>query len=321
MSAERPSLGILLPTRGLLLNDERPLNAELVLSLAQTAEEAGIDSLWVGDSLTAKPRLEPLTTLAAVAARTTRVRIGTSVLLAALRHPITSAHIIGTLDLLSGGRLKLGAGVGGAFVDAQKKEWRNVGVDSSERAGRLEEWVQIVKRLTRGDTVSFEGRHFQLDDVSVRPLSPQDGGVPILLATHWATGNAKQQQRVIRWADGYIGISDSPSDFARLTERLRELAQEAGRDFTKMDSAFYITVNLNEDEQKAEEEADDFIRRYYGLNFWKDKWGPFGHPDKVAKKIQEYAAAGAKTVVVRFASAEQEQQLEIFLGRVLPNIR
>ena len=321
MSAERPSLGILLPTRGLLLKDDRPLNAELVLSIARTAEDAGIDSLWVGDSLTAKPRLEPLTTLAAVAARTTRIRIGTSVLLAALRHPITSAHIIGTLDLLSGGRLKLGAGVGGAFVDAQKKEWRNVGVDSSERAGRLEEWVQIVKRLTRGDTVSFEGQHFQLDDVSVRPLSPQDGGVPILLATHWATGNAKQQQRVIRWADGYIGISDSPSDFARLTERLSELSQAAGRDFTKMDSAFYMTVNLNEDERKAKDEADDFIRRYYGLNFWKDKWGPFGHPDKVAKKIREYAAAGAKTVVVRFASAEQEQQFEIFLGRVLPSVR
>ena len=137
LSAARPSLGILLPTRGLLLKEERPRNAELVLSLARTAEDAGIDSLWVGDSLTAKPRLEPLTTLAAVAARTTRARIGTSVLLAALRHPIISAHIIGTLDVLSGGRLQVGAGVGGAFVDAQKKEWRNVGVDPKERTGRL----------------------------------------------------------------------------------------------------------------------------------------------------------------------------------------
>ena len=321
MSAARPSLGILLPTRGLLLQDERPHSAEFVLSLAKTAEEAGIDSLWVGDSLTAKPRLEPLTTLAAVAARTTRVGIGTSVLLAALRHPITSAHIIGTLDLLSGGRLKLGAGVGGAFVDAQKKEWRNVGVDSKGRAGRLEEWVQIVKRLTRGDTVSFEGRHFQLDDVTVQPRSPQDGGVPILLATHWATGNAKQQQRVIRWADGYIGISDSPSDFAKLSECLHELASENGRDFDSMDSVFYMTVNLNDDERRAEEEADSFIRRYYGLNFWKDKWGPFGHPDNVARKIREYAEAGAKTVVVRFASLEQEHQLDVFLARVLPSVR
>ncbi len=321
MSAARPSLGILLPTRGLLLKEERPRNAELVLSLARTAEEAGIDSLWVGDSLTAKPRLEPLTTLAAVAARTTRARIGTSVLLAALRHPIISAHIIGTLDVLSGGRLQVGAGVGGAFVDAQKKEWRNVGVDPKERTGRLEEWVQIVKRLTRGETVSFQGQHFQLDEVSVGPPSPQDGGVPILLATHWATGIEKQQQRVIRWADGYIGISDSPSNFAKLSERLHELASENGRDFDSMDSVFYMTVNLNDDERRAEEEADSFIRNYYGLNFWTDKWGPFGHPDKVVERIREYAVAGAKTVVVRFASLEQEHQLEVFLARVLPSIR
>ena len=321
MSAARPSLGILLPTRGLLLRDERPRDAELILSLARTAEEAGIDSVWVGDSLTAKPRLEPLTTLAAVAARTTRVGIGTSVLLAALRHPITSAHIIGTLDLLSGGRLKLGAGVGGAFVDAQKKEWRSVGVDSSRRAERLEEWVQIVKRLTRGETVSFEGRHFQLDEVSVRPHSPQKAGVPILLATHWATGSAKQLKRVIRWADGYIGISDSPTDFAKLGERLEELANENGRDFESLDSIFYMTVNLNDDEKRAESEADTFIRNYYGLNFWKDKWGPFGHPDKTVEKIREYAAAGAKTVVVRFASLEQEQQLDVFIERVLPDLR
>ena len=178
-----------------------------------------------------------------------------------------------------------------------------------------------MKRLTRGDTLSFEGRHFQLDEVSVRPPSPQDGGVPILLATHWATGNEKQQQRVIRWADGYIGISDSPSDFAKLSERLHELASKNGRDFDSMDSVFYMTVNLNDDERRAEEEADRFIRNYYGLNFWTDKWGPFGHPDKVVERIREYAVAGAKTVVVRFASLEQEHQLEVFLARVLPNVR
>ncbi len=174
MSVASPSLGILLPTRGLLLRDERPRDAELVLSLACTAEDAGIDSLWVGDSLTAKPRLEPLTTLAAVAARTRRVRIGTAVLLPALRHPVSSAQIIGTLDVLSGGRLVLAGGVGGAFNDAQQKGWTTVGVDPKGRAGRLEEWVQIVKRLTRGETVTFAGRHFHLDEVSVRPASPRE---------------------------------------------------------------------------------------------------------------------------------------------------
>jgi alkanesulfonate monooxygenase SsuD/methylene tetrahydromethanopterin reductase-like flavin-dependent oxidoreductase (luciferase family) len=319
--ASRPSLGLLLPTRGLLLKDDRPSNAERVLSLARTAEDAGIDSLWVGDSLTAKPRLEPLTTLAAVAARTQRVRIGTAVLLPALRHPVTAAHVIGTLDLLSEGRLVVGCGVGGAFNDALRKEWLTVGVDPRERAGRLEEWVQVVKRLTRGETVTFAGRHFSLDAVAVQPASPQSGGVPLLLATHWKTGNERQHRRAVRYADGYIGISDSPEDFAKLTSRLRGLAGEEGRAFDAMDSAFYMTVNLDADEKKAEREADAFIRRYYGQNFWKEKWGPFGHPNRVASRIREYGEAGARTVVVRFASLEQEAQLGVFLERVLPNVR
>ena len=79
-----------LPTRGLLLAEERPQSADRIIDLACRAEEAGLDSVWVGDSLTAKPRLEPLTALAAVAARTNRVRLGTSVLLMALRHPVAS---------------------------------------------------------------------------------------------------------------------------------------------------------------------------------------------------------------------------------------
>ena len=321
MSSASPSLGILLPTRGLLLRDDRPHDAELLLSLAGTAEDAGVDSLWVGDSLTAKPRLEPLTTLAAVAAQTSRVRIGTAVLLPALRHPVQSAHVMGTLDLLSGGRLVVAGGVGGAFDEAQRKEWSTVGVDPKERAGRLEEWVQIVRRLTRGETVSFSGRHFNLDEVSIRPASPQEGGVPILLATHWTTGNERQHRRAVRWADGYMGISDSPEEFAKLTSRLREIAREENRDFDSMDSAFYMTVNLDADERKAGEDADAFIRRYYGRNFWKDKWGPFGHPDRTIERIREYAAAGAKTVIVRFASLEQEAQLGVFLERVLPALR
>jgi alkanesulfonate monooxygenase SsuD/methylene tetrahydromethanopterin reductase-like flavin-dependent oxidoreductase (luciferase family) len=319
--ASRPSLGFLLPTRGLLLKDDRPSNAERVLSLARTAEDAGIDSWWVGDSLTAKPRLEPLTTLAAVAAVTSRARIGTAVLLAALRHPVHAAHEMGTLDVLSGGRLVVGAGVGGAFNDAQKKEWATVGVDPRTRAGRLEEWVEIVKHLTRGETVTFAGRHFDLDEISVRPASPQGEGVPILLATHWTTGNDRQHRRAVRCADGYIGISDSPEDFAKLTSRLRDLAGEMGRDFDAMDSAFYMTVYLDTDEKRAEREADAFIRRYYGQNFWKDKWGPFGDPDRVASRIREYGEAGARTVVVRFASLEQEAQLGVFLERVLPSLR
>ena len=136
-------LGYLIPTRGLLLADPAAQSADLVLKLAQKAEDGGLDSVWVGDSLTAKPRLEPLSVLAAIAARTSRVRLGTAVLLAALRHPVLLAQTLATVDLISKGRLVITAGVGGAFNEAQVHEWHDAGVPASGRAARLEEIVPV----------------------------------------------------------------------------------------------------------------------------------------------------------------------------------
>ena len=102
MNANKPKLGLLLPTRGLLLRGDQPSNADRVFRMAERVEEAGLDSVWVGDSLIAKPRLEPLATLGALAARTSRVRLGTAVLLPALRHPVLMAQTMATVDLISG---------------------------------------------------------------------------------------------------------------------------------------------------------------------------------------------------------------------------
>ena len=145
MPNTKVKLGVLLPTRGLLLADSPPSNSNLVLDLAQKAEEAGLDSVGVGDSLTAKPRLEPLSILAAIAAQTTRVRLGTAVLLMALRHPLLLAQTLGTIDLISQGRLLIAAGTGGTFNDEQKQEWQSVGVKATQRARRLEEMLHIIK--------------------------------------------------------------------------------------------------------------------------------------------------------------------------------
>ena len=188
---KRLRLGILLPTRGLVMGPDEPRDADIILSMAEAAEEAGLDSVWVGDSLTSKPRLEPLTTLAAVAARTRRVRLGTAVLLAALRHPVLMAHVVGSLDLISRGRAVLAVGVGGAFNEAQQREWMAAGVTPSRRATRLEELVEIVKRLSAGETVSYKGRHFTLDSVSMEPRPVQRGGVPVLIACHWESGRGR----------------------------------------------------------------------------------------------------------------------------------
>ena len=312
-------LGFLLPTRGLLLAEERPQSADRIIDLACRAEAAGLDSVWVGDSLTAKPRLEPLTTLAAVAARTERVRLGTAVLLMALRHPTLLAQTLGTVDLISRGRLMIAAGVGGAFNDEQRAEWQAAGVSARRRAGRLEEMAQIVKGLGRGETVSFPGRHFDLDSVTVKPWPVQDGGVPLYLACHWRAGARDAQiRRAARFADGIISISDTPEEHAQVIEMVRAEASALGRDPADLDTVMYLTVNMDDDMARAEAEAERYLLGYYGAEIWGDRWGPFGGPERVAERIGQYADAGADTVIVRFASFEPEKQLSVFLERVAP---
>ena len=321
MTTRKTRLGILLPTRGLIMGPGTPARFESILSLAQRAEEAGLDSVWVGDSLTAKPRLEPLTTLAAVAARTHRVRLGTAVLLAALRHPVLLAQVAGTLDLISGGRAVLAVGVGGAFTDEQQREWEAAGVKSSQRAARLEELVEIIRRLGAGETVSYEGRHFKLDSVQVEPRPLQQGGIPILIACHARAGRDEQFRRAARLGDGFISISDTPEEFAQVVDRVRAYAGEAGRDPEKMEAVFYMTVNLSASRRKATEEAGQYLMSYYGANIWGDRWGPFGPSEWTVERIGQYVEAGADTIIVRFASFDQEAQIDAFLHNVAPSFQ
>ena len=311
-------LGLLLPTRGLLLGEQIPQSADRVLDLARRAEDSGLDSVWVGDSLTAKPRLEPLSTLAAVAACTKRVQLGTAVLLAALRHPVLLAQTMGTVDLISQGRLVIAAGVGGAYNGEQRSEWRAAGVAPSRRASRLEEILQIVKGLGSGQPMDFRGRHFDLEGVSMEPRPVQAGGVPLLLACHWRAQRDAQFQRAARLGDGLISISDTPEEYAQVVKRVRALAAELGRDPVRLETVFYMTVNVDPDLGKAESEANRFLTGYYGANIWGSRWGPFGGPELVQERMAEYAAAGAETLVIRFASFDPERQLDIFLSQVAP---
>lgn len=311
-------LGILLPTRGLLIGNEPPENADGIIEIARRVEAAGLDSVWVGDSLTAKPRLEPLAMLAAIATHTKRVRLGTAVLLAALRHPVLLAQTLATLDLLSKGRLVIGAGVGGAFNEDQMREWRAAGLNHKQRAGRLEEIVQIVQGLGSGEPLTFTGKHFDLDGARILPQHTQPGGIPILLASHWRAQQDAQMSRAARLGDGLISISDTPQEYAQLVQRVREIHVDLGRDPANFEAAFYMTVNLNSDQNRAEREATEWLTRYYGSEIWGTRWGPFGAPASIRAKMAEYVEAGAQTLVVRFASFEPQKQLETFLEQVAP---
>lgn len=312
-------VGILLPTRGVVLAGGEP-DVSLIVEQARQAESLGFDSVWVGDSLVAKPRLEPLTVLAAVAVQTSRVGLGTAVLLAALRQPVLLAQQAATVDLLSGGRLTLGIGAGGAFDQAQRKEWHAAGVDRHTRGQRLEETIEVLRALWSGEAVHYAGRHFQLDGVSLG-FRPRQARLRMLLACHAGEGLQRQYRRAARLADGLISITASPAEFARVRQAVLDEAAALGRDVAALGAAFYITVNLNRDSAAAAQEADAWIRAYYGMNRWGESWGPFGAPEDVAERALAYAGAGVSELIVRFASFDQPSQLSLFAREVLPHLR
>src|SRR5689334_16568391 len=120
--------GYLIPTRDAVMNAPGGrADIKRMLELAVRAEKQGFDAVWIGDSILAKPRFEPLTTLAAISALTERVQLGTAVYLTPLRHPVPLAHAVGNLDLLSGGRLIFGIGTGPGAPNV-RSEYADCGV-------------------------------------------------------------------------------------------------------------------------------------------------------------------------------------------------
>ena len=214
------SFGFLLPTREIVMTQEVP-NFRQILDLAEHAEALGFDSVWVGDSVLARPRFEALTTLAAVAARTQRVKLGTAVLLPMLRQPVVLANEVANLDHVAQGRLILGVGIGNNNP-AVAQEFAACGVPIGRRVGMFEEGITLMRRLWTEPEVTFQGRYFQVQSVrlGLRPL--QQSGVSL-----WLAGSGDNALRRVLRLGGWLvahfvlapglhgGLGASPSLGAR----------------------------------------------------------------------------------------------------------
>ena len=311
--------GILLPTRGIILNNSKP-DFNKILSIADIAETENLESLWVGDSLTAKPRLDPLITLSALSTYTKKILLGTAVLLPGLREPLTLCRSLNTLDVISQGRIIIAAGVGGAFTSSQIDEWKNVNVNPKERTKRLEEIIEIFKLSSSGNKFSFSGNHFNFKNVCIKPASVQKPHIKLLLACHSHSGNNNQYKRMAKYADGFITISEKAPTISKLIDNLENVWIQNGKNINQMDRTIYLTVNINEDKKKSKEESDKFIKSYYGLNFWEETWGPFGTPEEVIQEIKTIMKTKISRIILRFASFSPEKQLKLFLEKVYPQL-
>ena len=318
--AQVNNFGVLLPTRGVLVyagsNGPR---VEQTWQMAETAERAGYDSVWVGDSITSKPRMEPLTAMAAVAARTSRVKIGTAVLLNALRHPVHLAHAAATIDNISGGRTILGLGAGRSNNQMFVNEHAAVGVPIAERAARMEEGIRVMRALWTGEPVNSAGEFYPLQDVELEPR-PVQASIPLWISSNWVR---RGLARVAEMGDAWITNVPSVELFDQCWNKIEQCAGEFGRDPAGIGRCLYISVNLNDDTGAALAEGDRYMQSYYSIPYErisKQLLCVFGPPRKCIDTIQAYRASGADYFIVRFASPDQMRQMAQFTEEVLPAV-
>jgi len=308
-------LGVLIPTREAIMSG-RPETAPL-LTMAERAEAAGFDAVWIGDSLIARPRHEPLTLLAAVAARTRRVRLGTAVLLPALRNPVVLAHIVGTLDRVAEGRVILGMGIA-ADTPPIRREFAAAGVPWDRRVGRFLETLAICRALWSRDHVSFGGKHFTLEDVTMEPKPHRAGGPPI-----WIGGSGPTALREAARFEGWFPTGPNVEFFAEHLPRIQAAARAAGRAPEAVIGAAYVTVALDPDTAAAERRLDTFLETYYAApaSALRARQACYAGPiEGCAEWLQRGIDAGARHLTLRFAGGDQLAQVAEAASGVLPRL-
>jgi alkanesulfonate monooxygenase SsuD/methylene tetrahydromethanopterin reductase-like flavin-dependent oxidoreductase (luciferase family) len=319
-------LGLTLPNRGVVIG---ATTVEEMLVLAERADAAGWDSVWVGDSVFARPRLDALVLLGALAARTRRVRLGPACFSSTpLRNPLMLAYQWACLDLMSGGRTVFVACKGqpsgsGAF----EKEFALLGVDPKSRMRRMEETIEILRLTSAREHVDYDGVFTRFRDLTILPR-PVQQPIPIWVVAN--PGNTRDFQdiesafrRVARLGDGWMTTWKTPAEMAASLARIRSYAAEAGRTLPAgFEAAIYYNLNVNEDREAALEETRRFLDSYYApARFSRamiERCAACGPVDECIEKLRAFAAAGATTMTLRLCGYDQAKQFRRVTEEILP---
>jgi alkanesulfonate monooxygenase SsuD/methylene tetrahydromethanopterin reductase-like flavin-dependent oxidoreductase (luciferase family) len=318
MPAAKLELGVLLHTRH-LIRQNGATNFDPLWEDADFAEEAGFDHLWLGDSVTIldKARGDCLVTMAALAAKTKKIRIGVVPFLAALRNPVLLAHTLATLDVISKGRIIVGASVGSVKQD-MNEQFEACGVPPAEKAGRLNESIEIMRRLWAERAVNFEGKYYRLRNVGILPL-PIQKPIPIWFATG---RNDRALKRAARFGEGWITNAPSLDVFSSLRRAIDAHLPESAREQTSYTNALYASFHLNRDGDRAREDGWAWMEDFFGQP--RAKLGHhlaiFGTPDQCAQILRGYMNAGLTAVIARLASEDQKTQMRLFLNELTPRL-
>lgn len=279
-----------------------------ILDFAAWSEEAGFEGAWVPEHHGAEDGYmpSPMIALAAIAARTKRMRIGSAIALAPLYHPLRFAEDAAVLDILSGGRLEMALAIG-----YRRREAAAYGVDFTRRGSRFDEFLEVVRRLWAGETVSFAGKHYALENARVSPLSPR-GQLPL----HIGGFAEKALERVAKYADGYFGNEDVCGLYR---DKLVEHGKDPGKARILIQGLFTLVA---QDPAAAMDELAPYfhhVNNSYGAWLGEDvnqKGGAIGIDDPALKPmdLDAFKASGILQVLTPGQAIDRFRRMQERIG-------
>lgn len=289
-----------------------PVDLHFMRDFLTRAETLGYDSVWVQEQIIGdSPMLEPITLLTWAAALTSKVRLGTSVILPITRNPIHLAKSVSSLDQLSNGRVTLGVGLGNPHVPEPA-----FGISKEKRSRRLVEEIRILKALWTEPKASFAGEFWKFENVPMEPKPLQKPHPPIWFGAR----DEVALKRTVRHGDGWMGAgSSSTTDFIKQSAMLRGLLEDAGRDPVKFPFSKRVYIAIDSDRARAERR----LREWFGERYKNAEMAPrvsiWGGVAECVDKLGELVRAGAQHLLLNPVFDEREH-LDTLASEVMPRL-
>jgi probable F420-dependent oxidoreductase len=286
-------------------------------TLVQRLEALGYDSVWTGDHMSFhNPLYESLTLLASYVPITRRIKLGVAVYLLALRAPAVAAKMTATLDVLSGGRLVFGVGVGGE----NPKEFELCGVPHKERGARVTEGIDVVRTLWRDTPATFNGRFTRFTSVSIDP-KPVQQPPPI-----WIGGRSDAAlTRAGRQGDGWVSYVVQADRYAQSLDKIRAAAAAAGRSIDGFTAAHLVFITVGRDYETAKKAWVSVLSKRYNQDFEPlvKRYGVIGTPEQCAEQLERFRAAGCNYFLMSAIGDPRDEraQHEAIAAEILPRFR
>ncbi len=289
-----------------------------VAPFARNAEAMGFDYLTCGEHLMFHgPIGNSLIALAASATVTEKIKLMSTIVLVPLYGPAMLAKMTAVLDVISGGRYHFGIGVGGEFP----REFEAAGVPVTERGPRTNEALEVITRLWTEKKVTFSGRFSNFKEVTIEPPPVQKPHPPI-----WVAGRQESaMKRAARYAQGWLPYMYTPEQLANSIEKINQFGRQFGRDLSGFRNGLFIFTSVYRDRDRAREVAARQVGRNYAQDFSQKagRYLLFGTPEDCVKRLNEYVAAGARTVVIANACPREDldANLKLIAEEILPAFR